>query len=92
MAIPRSALDEPLLSKKQASVLREIARAAQLYQGLIELDRVQDIFLTPESRKRGGKLYPDLFHYLQSEISRTLSSIKVPKSADCDHGSSEQTR
>lgn len=80
MAILKSVLDEPLLSRQQAVVLRDIARAAQLSQGLKELQNIEDN-LDPKQDDNvlRRSRYLDIQSYLSSEIKRILTQVKVPK-------------
>jgi hypothetical protein len=92
VAISKTAFDEPLLSKRHASVLREIARAAQLHQGLIELEKIQGSLFEQQPFTAKVNRFHELTHYIKSEIEKALRSIKVPKQSDCDQGSSKQDR
>jgi ABC-type polysaccharide/polyol phosphate transport system ATPase subunit len=92
MAILRTALEEPLLSRQQSSVLREIARAAQLNQGLIEVRKVSESLSEGTGLNQQLTKVKNLTTYLSSEIDRVLSSIKVPKIPDGNQGDNEQTK
>lgn len=87
MAILKSALEEPLLSRQQVVVLRDIARAAQLNQGLMDIRRIEDALNSCKpSNGQARAIAPDLVKYLESEIERVLMQIKVPKQALGDQG------
>lgn len=80
MAILQKSLEEPLLSKAQAKVLRAIAQAGQLAEAkriLIQLGNIS--YGDSDSFERSGRSeIPNLTKYLDAEISRVLHSVKVP--------------
>jgi hypothetical protein len=78
MPIQKTVLEEPLLSRKQAAVLRDIARAASLTVGLIEVEKVIDSIHPDEHHSSRGRRYRDLKDYLRSEAERVLMQIKTP--------------
>jgi predicted nucleotide-binding protein (sugar kinase/HSP70/actin superfamily) len=75
MAILQSAMVEPLLSRQQTAVIRDIARAAQLGEALGVLDKLSKIV----TKDIVSKAYNEkLSSYLNAEIKRVLMQIKIP--------------
>jgi len=79
MSILQSALVEPLLSRQQAAVIREIARAAQLNEALVVIRKINIATVSEttalSSPQTSTKLLQD---YLESEIKKVLMQIKIP--------------
>jgi len=84
MAILQSAMVEPLLSRQQTAVIRDIARAAQLGEALGVLDKLSKIV----TKDIVSKAYNEkLSSYLNAEIKRVLMQIKIPViTADANKG------
>lgn len=87
MAILKSSLDEPLLTREQMSIIRDIAHAAQIANAIKELTIVQDIIIVPGSNVnwQANDKQPEQEHitnlltYLKAEASRVLMQIKIPR-------------
>lgn len=77
MAILKSVFEEPLLSRQHSAVLRDIARAAYLNQGLIEINKV---IATGESAGSlpSSSQYREVKDFLKTEITKVLTQIKIP--------------
>jgi hypothetical protein len=80
MAILKGSLEEPLLSREQAAVIRAIAHAAQLFEAEQVLYKMES-----ETRKWKGlePTVPDanpLNKYLKAERERVLTQVKIPAS------------
>jgi len=83
MAILQRSLEEPLLSRQQMIVVREIAHAAQLNEALLMLNKIDDASKVDQlaSKPTAIPLSTDqLKAYLVAEIQRVLMLIKIPKS------------
>lgn len=79
MAILKSALEEPLLSRTQTAVLRNIACATQLNEGLRNVKQIKDTMCVLRPGQTETKSpYSEIEDYLKSEINRVLMQIKVP--------------
>jgi hypothetical protein len=86
MAILKSSLDEPLLTREQMSIIRDIAHAAQIANAIKELTIVKDMIITPGNVNwQANDKYPEqehitnLLNYLKAEASRVLMQIKIPR-------------
>lgn len=75
MAILQSALVEPLLSRQQTAVIRDIARATQIGEALVMLDKLSKIIPKDSESKA---YYEKLNSYLGAEARRVLMQIKIP--------------
>jgi len=84
MAILQSALVEPLLSKQQTAVLRDIARAAQLTEALKSIKLIESELFTDRMAMPKAEPISHLSSYLKAEITRVLMQIKVPAIAISD--------
>jgi len=84
MAILQSALVEPLLSRQQTAVLRDIARAAQLTEALKSLKLMETELSTDQLAMPTAQTTGSLSKYLKAEITRVLMQIKVPALAVSD--------
>lgn len=76
MAILKSSLEEPLLTREQTSVIRAIAHAAQISEAIKQLDISATIV------SNGIATDPscaNIREYLKAELSRTLTQVKIPK-------------
>lgn len=87
MAILQGALVEPLLSRQQIAVVREIAHAAQLNEALIAIQKLDLTKVSiPTGHAIGVKatvsenenIRQPIIDYLQAEIIRVLMQIKTP--------------
>jgi len=81
MAILQRSLEEPLLSRQQMVVVREIAHAAQLNEALIMLNKIDDASKVDQLAKPTAipLSIDQLKSYLSCEIRRVLMLIKTPK-------------
>jgi len=78
MAILQSALVEPLLSRQQSAVMRNIACATQLNEALKGILSLKEIVSRANNYVvRPYELDP-LIDYLSAEIIRVLMQIKIP--------------
>lgn len=79
MALLQSALVEPLLSRQQVAVLRDIARAAQMNEALKSIKLIE-VELTDQKAFGQAAVSPliPIREYLTAEITRVLMQIKVP--------------
>jgi len=79
MAILKSSLEEPLLTREQSSVVRAIVHAAQIAEAYTALQKI----ISNDDLKQVSNLsishYQDLSQYLLAETNRVLISIKTPK-------------
>jgi len=86
MPILQKTLEEPLLTRQQVAVVRDIARAAQLAGALKELQMtIQIVSLSHESEPLKVQPItrlanvPNVVAYLKDEVERVLMQIKTPK-------------
>lgn len=79
MAILKSVLEEPLLNRTQTAVLRNIACATQLNEGLRNVNLIKSTMCVLRPGEIETKSpYHLIEDYLKSEINRVLMQIKVP--------------
>lgn len=82
MAILQSALVEPLLSRQQSVVVRDIARVAQLAEAYKSLQNIEDAFMKSLSNGIAKTSLTSncesIKGYLQAEAIRVLMQIKTP--------------
>lgn len=78
MAILQSALVEPLLSRQQSAVVRNIACAAQLNEALKSLVLMKDQLSTDQLALPTAEPIIHIEQYLKAEITRVLMQIKLP--------------
>jgi len=79
MAILQSALVEPLLSRQRTAVIRDIARAAQLNEALIQVLKIDSAIVTETTASSSPQNYTrSIQDYLKAEITRVLMQIKIP--------------
>lgn len=80
-SIKQTNLTEPLLSRQQIAVVRDIARAIELNNALKELESLKDYSNTGIAAL--PKTYMDqvdqITKYLNAEINKILMQIKLPK-------------
>jgi len=89
MAILKSSLEEPLLTREQMSIIRDIAHAAQIAEAYKQLNIVKDIIIlsTGSTTNWQGQrqvtdeetMINNITSYLKAEASRTLMQIKIPR-------------
>lgn len=80
MALLQKSLEEPLLSRQQSSVCRDILRAAQLNEALRSLALItQTLSHNPDKGDEQIVSATMIRNYLESEIKRVLNEIKTPK-------------
>jgi len=89
MAILKSSLEEPLLSREQMSIIRDIAHAAQLAEAIKQFNIVTDYLIDPKtkdqwtlstaSKSEKEEILENIQNYLKAEINRVLMQIKVPR-------------
>ena len=83
MALTQKSLEEPLLSRQQAAVCRDIARAAQITEALKLVIQVSE-FIEPKSNAHSEARSKEfikteaLKNYLKAEVERVLMQIKLP--------------
>lgn len=78
MAILASALVEPLLSRQQSAVVRNIACAAQLNEALKSLMLMKVTLSTDHGLMPDAEPMILIEQYLKAEITRVLMQIKLP--------------
>jgi len=78
MAILQSALVEPLLSRSQTAVIRDIARVTQLNEALKGLILIKQSFDSNQLAKPTVTSILAIEEYLRAEIIRVLMQIKTP--------------
>lgn len=90
MPILQSVLAEPLLTRQQVAVVRDIARAAQILEALKSLKGIQESFTSNNTSDGtiGLKRSSEIQEYLKAEIMKVLMQIKLP-SQPSDTKSSE---
>jgi hypothetical protein len=87
MPILQKTLEEPLLTRQQVAVVRDIARAAQLAGALKELQMTIQIVNPLINESEPTKVQPitrltnvpNVIAYLKDEVERVLMQIKTPK-------------
>lgn len=94
MAILQSVLVEPLLSRQQSAVIRNIACVAQLTEALKMLDNTEST-MVPRLNAKANSLSPEVTlrirDYLHAEIIRVLMQIKVPVTSTVQSGADTTT-
>lgn len=80
MAILKSALEEPLLSKQQQAIIREIARIAQLAEALKAIIQYGEKAWPASGKTPSPKAvaYTKLCDYLRGEADKALMKIRIP--------------
>jgi hypothetical protein len=76
MAILKSSLEEPLLTREQTSVIRAIAHSAQIAEAIKQLSIIKTSItdgITPRNE------LIDMENYLKAEALRVLTQVKIPK-------------
>jgi hypothetical protein len=76
MAILKSSLEEPLLTREQTSVIRAIAHSAQIAEAIKQLSIIKTSItdgITPRNE------LVDMENYLKAEALRVLTQVKIPK-------------
>jgi uroporphyrinogen-III synthase len=76
MAILKSSLEEPLLTREQTSVIRAIAHSAQIAEAIKQLGIIDDIMTKGLVPRHDTS---EILDYLKAEASRVLMQIKVPR-------------
>lgn len=76
MAILKSSLEEPLLTREQTSVIRAIAHAAQIAEAVKQLSIIETVI--PNGNMPMAELQ-DMKEYLKAETYRVLTHVKIPK-------------
>lgn len=84
MAILQSALVEPLLSRQQSAVIRNIACAAQMNEALKSLKLIEGELSTDQLAMPTAEPIAHIRNYLKAEITRVLMQIKIPAKAVLD--------
>jgi hypothetical protein len=79
MAILKSVLEEPLLTREQASVIRVIAHAAQLNEALNVLSKLRDIGASPVNQGIYATEVSPIESYIHAELKRVLTQVKIPR-------------
>jgi len=83
MAIVQSSLNEEILNRQERAIIRGIYRAAQLHEGLVQLQKIQD-HIDSISRTFGTENARRFDHvnsikqYLAGHILEALNSTKLP--------------
>jgi hypothetical protein len=76
MAILKSSLEEPLLTREQTSVIRAIAHSAQIAEAIKQLLIINASITNGVSPS--NELI-DIENYLKAEALRVLTQVKIPK-------------
>jgi hypothetical protein len=86
MAILKSSLEEPLLTREQMSIIRDIAHAAQIAEAYNQASKIKEMMVVIEQQSIGKpKTDSDITNllnvmaYLKAEALRVLMQIKVPR-------------
>jgi hypothetical protein len=76
MAILKSSLEEPLLTREQTSIIRAIAHSAQIAEAIKQLSIIDELLTNGKLPRQNPS---ELRDYLNAEASRVLMQIKIPK-------------
>jgi len=76
MAILKSSLEEPLLTREQTSVIRAIAHSALIAEAIKQLSII-NISIANGETPRNEVI--DIESYLKAEALRVLTQVKIPK-------------
>jgi len=76
MAILKSSLEEPMLTREQTHVIRAIVHAAQIAEALKALSIIE---VTMTNGVLPTAQVPQLKQYLMDQVNRVLTQVKIPK-------------
>lgn len=83
MPILQKTLEEPLLTRQQSAVVREIARASQLVEAYKILDSMANLITMNNGLDAtSAESINQTKRYLQAESTRVLTQIKTPVRPD----------